>query len=184
MIRTASYAPHLGSALAAGFMLVAALAYNLGANSSEAEARAVAAPADLDSRQLASSWPGVIRVEAANRIGAAPEPSVVETSVLTSEPVEPTLLTPPLTSGRPQLAVIIDDVGLDVAAARRLIALDAPVTLSILPYADAASALAREILARTPWPNFRARPRWPRASAGRFRVFRALWDSTIIWAAV
>jgi hypothetical protein len=44
MIRTASYAPHLGSALAAGFMLVAALAYNLGANSSEAEARAVAAP--------------------------------------------------------------------------------------------------------------------------------------------
>ena len=144
MIRTASYAPHLGSALAAGFMLVAALAYNLGANSSEAEARAVAAPADLDSRQLASSWPGVIRVEAANRIGAAPEPSVVETSALTSEPVQPALLTPPLTSGRPQLAVIIDDVGLDVVAARRLIALDAPVTLSILPYADAASALARE----------------------------------------
>lgn len=144
MIRTASYAPHLGSALAAGFMLVAALAYNLGAKSSEAEARAVAAPVDLGSRQLASSWPGVIRVEAAEVSDAAPERSAAEPSVLESDPVAPMLLTPAATPSRPQLAVIIDDVGLDIGTARRLIALDAPVTLSILPYAEAASVIARE----------------------------------------
>ncbi|WP_430432204.1 divergent polysaccharide deacetylase family protein [Oceanicaulis sp.] len=144
MIRTASYAPHLGSALAAGFMLVAALAYNLGANSGEAEARAVAAPADRDSRQLASSWPGVIRVEAADRIETMRETVGAEPSVIPSEPVHPTHSASIVTPRRPQLAVIIDDVGLDVMAARRLIALDAPVTLSILPYAEAASVIARE----------------------------------------
>lgn len=144
MIRTASYAPHLGSALAAGFMLVTALAYNLGANTSEAEARAVTAPDDLVSRQIASSWPGVIRGEATDRIDTAFERVVSEPSAIASVPVEPADLTPTLMPHRPQLAVIIDDVGLDVGAARRLIALDAPVTLSILPYADAASVIARE----------------------------------------
>lgn len=40
------------------------------------------------------------------------------------------------------LAVIIDDVGLDPAAAGRLIALDLPLTLSILPYAATAPQIA------------------------------------------
>jgi polysaccharide deacetylase 2 family uncharacterized protein YibQ len=86
----------------------------------------------------------VIRVEAADRLDPALERSEAESSILAPEPVAPVLLAPNLTPARPQLAVIIDDVGLDVAAARRLISLDAPVTLSILPYAEAASVIARE----------------------------------------
>ncbi|MGX6648009.1 divergent polysaccharide deacetylase family protein [Maricaulaceae bacterium MS644] len=48
--------------------------------------------------------------------------------------------------GRQRLAVIIDDIGHDMEAARALLALDAPVTLSVLPYAEFApqtTALAR-----------------------------------------
>lgn len=42
------------------------------------------------------------------------------------------------------LAIIMDDVGPDLAVARRLMALEPPVTLAILPYAAAASVLAQE----------------------------------------
>ncbi|MGJ3233334.1 MAG: divergent polysaccharide deacetylase family protein [Oceanicaulis sp.] len=49
---------------------------------------------------------------------------------------------PDLAHVRPRLAVIIDDVGHDVETARALMAL--PVTLAILPYAEAAPVLARE----------------------------------------
>lgn len=47
---------------------------------------------------------------------------------------------------RPMLAIIIDDIGPDITVARRLVALDPPVTLAILPYAAAAPALSREAL--------------------------------------
>ena len=40
------------------------------------------------------------------------------------------------------IAIVIDDVGLDVAAAQRAVALDAGITLAILPYADAARRIA------------------------------------------
>lgn len=43
---------------------------------------------------------------------------------------------------RPRIALVIDDVGLDVAAAQRTAALDAPVTIAVLPYADASRDIA------------------------------------------
>jgi hypothetical protein len=46
----------------------------------------------------------------------------------------------------PGIAIVIDDLGDDVAAARRAIALPAAVSLSFLPYADATPALARAAL--------------------------------------
>ena len=50
---------------------------------------------------------------------------------------------PPADTGRrPQIALVIDDAGLDVAAAERVIALPVLLTLAILPYADAAAPLA------------------------------------------
>ncbi|WP_306016267.1 divergent polysaccharide deacetylase family protein [Oceanicaulis sp. MMSF_3324] len=142
-MRTASYAPHLGSALAAGFMLVAALAYNLGAKTAQTDALALEA-AGLGEAEAAAFWPGVIRVDATQRIDAdiatlSGIASPTDADVPTSRPV--------LTERRPQLAVIIDDVGLDVEVARQLMALEAPVTLSILPYAEAAPTLAAEALA-------------------------------------
>ena len=48
-----------------------------------------------------------------------------------------------VTPQRPRIALIIDDVGLDTEAAARVLALDAALTVAILPYADAASATAR-----------------------------------------
>jgi polysaccharide deacetylase 2 family uncharacterized protein YibQ len=44
------------------------------------------------------------------------------------------------------LAIIVDDIGPDIAVARRVMALEPPVTLAILPYAAAAPVLSREAL--------------------------------------
>lgn len=49
---------------------------------------------------------------------------------------------------RPQIAVVIDDLGLDPKSTRRAIALPAEVTLSFLPYGRASQGLAEEALAR------------------------------------
>lgn len=46
------------------------------------------------------------------------------------------------------IALVIDDVGLNEAAARRLMALPAEVTLAFLPYGDQSPALAREAAAQ------------------------------------
>jgi len=120
-------------------MLVAALAYNLGAKSVEPEA--AASQISVSSEAGSAFWPGVIRVEPAQRIeadvslgGEEPIPVI--------EPATP-VAAPILTPHRPQLAIIMDDVGLDVAAAEQLLALDVPLTLSILPYAEAAPVIAR-----------------------------------------
>ncbi|WP_291842520.1 divergent polysaccharide deacetylase family protein [Maricaulis sp.] len=43
---------------------------------------------------------------------------------------------------RPQIVLVIDDAGLDVAAAERVIALPVRLTLAILPYAEASGPLA------------------------------------------
>ncbi|WP_304070500.1 divergent polysaccharide deacetylase family protein [Maricaulis maris] len=43
---------------------------------------------------------------------------------------------------RPQIVLVIDDVGLDVAAAERVVALPIPLTVAILPYAEASAELA------------------------------------------
>lgn len=49
----------------------------------------------------------------------------------------------PPADGRPRIAIDIDDVGPDVAAARAAIALPPPVTLAFLPYARDVAELAR-----------------------------------------
>jgi polysaccharide deacetylase 2 family uncharacterized protein YibQ len=81
-----------------------------------------------------------------------PEAQPLEAPVLLAEaaPVQPPR--PPLAASAaaepvptgPVIALVIDDVGLDVAATRRAIALPAPTSLAFLPYADATPALARE----------------------------------------
>jgi polysaccharide deacetylase 2 family uncharacterized protein YibQ len=91
-------------------------------------------------------------------------------------------------SRAPYVAIVIDDVGLDVAAARRAIALPAPVTLAILPYAEAAAevdALAtgagRETIVHLPMeplgledPGPDALATWLTPAAVRARVDAAL----------
>ncbi len=48
----------------------------------------------------------------------------------------------------PQIAIVMDDLGLDPKATRRAIALPSEVTLSFLPYGRASQGLAEEALAR------------------------------------
>lgn len=48
------------------------------------------------------------------------------------------------TGDRPMIAIVIDDLGLDIAATRRAIALPAPLTLSFLPYSEALDPLTGE----------------------------------------
>ncbi len=51
-------------------------------------------------------------------------------------------------SGRPQIAIVIDDLGLDEKATRRAISLPGSITLSFLPYGRASVGLAAEAQAR------------------------------------
>lgn len=60
----------------------------------------------------------------------------------------------------PTIAIIIDDLGVDRDAARRLIELEAPVTLAFLPYrpytrelANAASSHGKEVMLHAPMAN-------------------------------
>lgn len=69
-------------------------------------------------------------------------------------------------AGAPRIVVVIDDVGPSIARARQAIALPAPVTLAMLPYAQgvadlaqAASARGHELLVHVPMqPSYGANP--------------------------
>jgi polysaccharide deacetylase 2 family uncharacterized protein YibQ len=50
----------------------------------------------------------------------------------------------PQQDGRPRIAIVMDDVGIDKYQARRAIALPGPLTMAILPYPGGLPALARE----------------------------------------
>ncbi len=48
----------------------------------------------------------------------------------------------PAADGRPAIALVIDDVGVDVKRSRRAVALEAPLTIAFLTYANDVAALA------------------------------------------
>lgn len=120
MKSSAAFAPHLGAALAAGLLVATGLAFRAGA-----EGGAVDGTARPGASAAAQSESGIM----AQNHELVAEPSPYESA------------DPGFDQG-PMLAVIIDDIGLDRAAAGRLIGLDLPLTLSILPYAQAAPEIA------------------------------------------
>lgn len=124
-----SFAPHLGAALGAALMLAAGLAFQAGRGS---ESAAALEPGSLE----AGPW---IQV-------AADTSPVVETSPgVAPVHAQPVGSLPPVTpdrAHRPHLAVIVDDVA-DPATLAALLDLDIPLTVSILPYAEAAPQMAR-----------------------------------------
>jgi polysaccharide deacetylase 2 family uncharacterized protein YibQ len=61
-----------------------------------------------------------------------------------TEPLRLAAVTFHATPASPAIAIVIDDLGNDVAAARRAIALPREMTLSFLPYPDATPGLARD----------------------------------------
>ncbi|XBQ15635.1 MAG: divergent polysaccharide deacetylase family protein [Oceanicaulis sp.] len=114
MARFSVLAPQIGAGLAAAIMIVAGFAF---------APAATPEPAVAETSGARSVDLGVVEA------GVRGQPRET-TPAAASEPSEPLLL------------VVIDDVGLDVDAARRL--MDLPVTLAILPYADAAPVIAAE----------------------------------------
>ncbi len=71
----------------------------------------------------------------------APEPRVFETAAAPVPLDEPSA--PLITDERALLAIVVDDVGLVGEATARVLSLPAPLTVSILPYAEDAPRIAR-----------------------------------------
>ncbi len=65
-----------------------------------------------------------------------------------TRPIIETVSLPQSEPRRPQIAIVMDDLGLDPKTTRRAIALPSEVTLSFLPYGRASQGLAEEALAR------------------------------------
>ena len=134
-----SVAPHLGAALGAGLMLAAALAFNAGAGGAE----------ESPGQRSAGAWDEAAGpAGAASRTpvadhGASGEPSGTDVEAGSPAPADAAASQP---APRPRLAVILDDVA-DLDAARRALTLEAPVTLAVLPYAEAAPDIAARVSA-------------------------------------
>jgi polysaccharide deacetylase 2 family uncharacterized protein YibQ len=124
--------PLLASLVVASAYLVGAMVFSI-ASATPAEPdrsiRFAAVPAAMPASRTAAAQPLAPDLPAASAIATA----------ATTAPIPVSAPTP----RRPRLALIIDDLGLDEAAAARVLALDAPLTIAILPYAEAAAATAR-----------------------------------------
>jgi hypothetical protein len=150
MAQISSAAPLLGAALAAALMVAGTAAFQAGAGAGPSPAaEPFAAPAPLVVSE-ASTPDRVfdVRVIEAETTGPAPPKAA---------PAAP----------RPRLAVIIDDVA-DLETAQRLWSFDAPITLAVLPYAEAAPQIARRAMGgkssyTCPWS------RWGWKIQGRMR---------------
>ena len=137
MMRPSPFAPLLGAALAAGILVAAGLAFRAGASSDdifiELEDISPSISQQTNSVSMAEPIPPASEsVDAAD--ARASDPDGEERSADTLAP-------------QPALAIVIDDVGLDRAAFDAALAIDAPLTFAILPYAPAAPEFAREAAA-------------------------------------
>ena len=139
--------PALAGAVVASAYLAAALAFSIASATPAAPDRSIRFAA-IPASTLAPGRASVPGLQAGNDGGAAAAPTPdlpAATSIDTAQlmrPVPVSAPAPPL-AARPRIALIIDDVGLDEAAAARVLALNAPLTIAILPYADAAASTAR-----------------------------------------
>jgi len=122
MSRFSSAAPQIGAALGAGLMILSAVAFQAGARSG-----GEAAP-----------------VETAGAVAQTPSFPLFVTASSSAASAAPASAPDPVpvpVLARPKLAVIIDDVA-DIRMAEQIWALSGPVTVSVLPYADDAPAIA------------------------------------------
>lgn len=85
---------------------------------------------------VAASAAAVARAAPRERPRAVP-------AALPPVPARPSPAAPAPRDGKPRIAIVVDDLG-PARAAAATVALPAPLTLAILPYADNAPALARE----------------------------------------
>jgi polysaccharide deacetylase 2 family uncharacterized protein YibQ len=118
-------------------------------------------PATPETTTAAPSSPTPVYTEPVNSAAPAPEPAAAanlpalpadEVASLQALPNSSTWLAHALpevdAGGRPMVAIIIDDVGVDRANSPSAIALPAPVTLSFMSYADGLADMTRDARAR------------------------------------
>lgn len=74
----------------------------------------------------------------------APLPEMMEEPDIVKAPDTPVPEKPVAVRGRPKIAIIIDDLGMDIKHTKETINLPAPVTLAFLPYAPRVRDLAAE----------------------------------------
>ena len=117
--------PTLNSAAPAFAGLIAAMAFALGAMAHDAGRRA-AMPDSLPVERAAPDFTGV------------PTRTVFASQMAPATVLEPAA---PFAAYQPVIALVIDDVGGDPRMTGRVLALPAPVTVSILPYADDATGI-------------------------------------------
>lgn len=136
-IRSPSSAvPALAGALVAGAYVVGAIVFSFASQTGGAKSDPDLPPAGSPAR-----------TEIALTRHISPDPATTagpSTAEVARAPDEDENVSGP---AGPRIAIVIDDVGLDVDAARRVIALDAGVTLAVLPYAQAAGAISAEAAA-------------------------------------
>jgi hypothetical protein len=135
---TSSAVPALAGALVAFAYLVGAVVFSLASQSGEADAGVV-------EPVIAVADAAVVIREPAHAQGGAKSVRTSETARTRMAPAASDIdaVDAFLPTG-PRLAIVIDDVGLDLAAARRVIALDAGVSIAVLPYAEAAATVSSE----------------------------------------
>lgn len=140
--------PALAGAVVASAYLAAAMAFSI--------ASAVPATPDRSIRFAISDLPAaaadaLTAASSESATAGAGSAALMAADLSAATPIDtahvalpiPIAATAAASAARPRLALIIDDVGLDTAAAARVLALDIPLTIAILPYADAAAATAR-----------------------------------------
>lgn len=140
--------PAFAAALAAMAFVCAGAAYNVGALQARDTVRPIIVNQEKSRRDLE---PLAIETSASPERLAMDTPAIealsapVEVGSADFIPVDPA---PAELPDGPRIVLVIDDVGLDVAAARRVMDLPVTANLAILPYADAAASLASEAQAR------------------------------------
>jgi polysaccharide deacetylase 2 family uncharacterized protein YibQ len=142
--------PALAGALVASAYLVGAVVFSVTsqANAGVPADTAADMAVDVASAAAPERLPAPVSVDVA-AIDRPHESGAKSTRTPVTRPTERSTVlaeTDLLPSG-PRIALVIDDVGLDLDAARRTIALDAGVSLAVLPYAEAAATVSAEAAA-------------------------------------
>ncbi|MAK63171.1 MAG: hypothetical protein CMF75_00270 [Maricaulis sp.] len=140
--------PAFAGAIVACAYLVGAVVFSATSQAERAEPGTTAAAAPLSTRQSVQARRLHDYSSLSETPALAAPVEVSDTPVLALAAADQAgSLASPLAGGGPRIAIVIDDVGLDVDAARRALDLGAPMSLAVLPYAEAAPALSAEIAA-------------------------------------
>jgi polysaccharide deacetylase 2 family uncharacterized protein YibQ len=100
------------------------------------------APPPAQMAVKAPAPPPVKTAPAATPPAAAPKPTVGPPQVAVSEPPPPQPVS--RASGKPMVAIVVDDLGADIPGTRRAIALPKEVTLAFLPYPERTPELSHD----------------------------------------